>query len=266
MKLLATGSNGTVGGYLLRAFDGWQIDPHSHASLDVTDPAACVETITRGKPDVVLHLAAVTDVDLCETDPDLAYRVNTQGTANLSAACRQVGARLVYVSTGAVFGRPEWRRFTEQDIPQPVSVYARTKLDGETYADLTVRAGWMFGGGNKFVEKILGQTGEQEIRAVTDRLGSPTYALDLLTTTRQLVELGMRGVVHCANEGSATRYGVAQEIVRLTGSQARVSAAVADDFVAAAARPLSEAIRSDRLPVLGIRMRDWQDALADYLG
>src|SRR5438876_527751 len=192
-------------------------------TLDITDLDSVRRTVDRAKPDVILHLAAATDVDRCEIEPEWAHRANALGTENVVRASRDVGATLVYISTGAVFSGEKDEPYVETDGPAPVNVYAKAKLDGEhaVTAQLSdyciVRAGWMMGGGSrdtKFVGKIteLVAAGRTPLRAVADTRGTPTYARDLLETIKRLLAAGARGLYHGGNAGDCTRYDMALAI------------------------------------------------------
>jgi dTDP-4-dehydrorhamnose reductase len=271
VKLLATGANGAVGSYIERVFgDKYDLILTDKQELDITERQDC-KWITDQAPDVVLHLAAATDVDACELDKDMAWEVNAEGTKNV--ALNSQGSRLVYVSTAGVFGGEQRTPYVESDWARPANTYGWTKLRGEKLVDmyhpdyLIVRSGWMFGGGDgldkKFVGKIQNQlaAGYDEIFAVDDKFGSPTYALDLLGVIYDLLERGESGLFHGANDGMCSRYDVARAIVELTGADATVKAVTSAAFPLPARRAVSEAMSSERRGP----SRPWRDALAEYL-
>lgn len=264
--MTVTGANGVLGGYVHRVFPDATLT--GRATLDVTSLRSVREGIDGA--DVVLHLAAATDVDACELQPEMAFRVNTLGTRNVAAACKETGAAMVYVSTAGVFDGDTI--FTELDTPHPANMYGITKLAGELAARaicenlIVVRSGWMMGGGptdSKFVGKIRRQldAGATEILAVSDKRGSPTYALDFLEGIKEILDRLPFGTYHGANEGSATRYDVAVETVRLLGSGATVTAVSSDAFPLPAPRSDSEVLGT----VNPLRRRPWREALAAYL-
>lgn len=247
------------------------------AYLDVRDRGQIVKMIEATRPDLVLHLGAETDVDRCEREVDHAYTSNTVGTLNVALACQAYNVELVYVSTTAVFDGANPDPYTEFDRPNPLTVYAKSKYEGEQIvASLLsryyiVRAGWMFGGrarDKKFVGRIAEMCQTQpEILAVNDKVGNPTYASDLLKTVKALSETGLYGLYHVVNGGSCTRYDVALEVARLLGSGVSVKPVSSALFPASAPRSRSEAARAYKLDLLGInQMRDWRTALASYLG
>jgi dTDP-4-dehydrorhamnose reductase len=279
-KLLVTGAGGMVGSYVRRAFVDYELvltDITAGSTfLDVRDPAAMRSAIVDGGADAVLHLAAATDVDRCEQEPDWAYGLNAIGTQNVTLACQVSAIPLVYVSTGAVFPGDNAEPYTELDPPAPANGYARSKRAGEQFVDsllqryYIVRAGWMFGGAGrdvKFVGKItrLIQSGRTRLEAVDDLIGSPTYAADLLAGICRLMETGAYGVYHMANAGWCTRYESALAIRdALDRADVEIVPVSSDHFPLPAPRR-SEALCSVKLEGLGIRMRPWQEALREYV-
>jgi dTDP-4-dehydrorhamnose reductase len=280
--MLVTGAAGTVGGYVPDVFADWELVltdiVDGYDSLDVTVPEAVVEALGRTRPDVVLHLAAATDVDECERDPDLAFRTNAVGTDNVALACRATDTLLVYISTAGVFSGDKPEPYTEFDEPAPANVYGQSKLGGErSVASLLqryyiCRAGWMVGGGRadkKFVGKIVRQVndGATHLRAVADKIGSPTYAPDLLAGIKRLLPSEHYGLFHMVNEGACSRYEVAVAVCELLGyehlSVEPVSSAY---FPLPAPRARSEAMRNYKLELLGMEpLRSWRDALDHYV-
>jgi dTDP-4-dehydrorhamnose reductase len=246
------------------------------AHVDVRDRDEVMRTIERVRPDKVLHLAAETDVDRCEREPDHAFRSNMVGTLNIALACQAFNIELIYVSTTAVFDGSNPEPYTEFDAPRPLTVYAKSKFEGEKIVSSLLtryyicRAGWMFGGrgrDKKFVGRIvqLCQT-EREILAVSDKVGNPTYARDLLATIKALSATGFYGLYHVVNTGSCTRHDVAIEVAKFLDSPVIIKPVNSALFPASAPRSRSEAARAYKLDLLGInQMRDWRTALHDYL-
>jgi dTDP-4-dehydrorhamnose reductase len=201
------------------------------------------------------------------------------GTLNVALACQEFDVVMTYVSTVGVFGGiDKLGLHTEDDTPSPVSVYGRTKLEGEhVVRDLLsryfiVRAGWMMGGGpakdHKFVGKLaqLIQT-RDEVMAVNDKWGTPTYAKQFAFNLRILAESGYYGLYHCVNGGMCSRYEMAVEIARILGRETRVIPVASAHFPLPAPRPRSEAARNYKMELLGLnKMTDWREALRDYLG
>jgi dTDP-4-dehydrorhamnose reductase len=283
--ILVTGAAGVVGGYLADAFsDGGHelilTDIRGDVErLDIRDPAACRDTIVSARPDVVIHLAAATDVDRCEQDHDFAFGTNAVGTQNVALAARECGAVLLYTSTAGVFGGEKVEPYTEFDEPNPANVYGASKLAGERIVESLLdryyicRAGWMVGGGDKdrkFVGKLLEiiDGGTTHLRAVDDKSGSPTYARDLATGIRSVLETGYYGLYHLVNGGgSCTRYDVAVALVELLGRDDLTVEPVSSAFFPLPApRARSEAMRNYKLELLGLNeQRPWRDALEWYV-
>jgi dTDP-4-dehydrorhamnose reductase len=292
MRVLITGAAGMLGSSVVPAFAdaGHEVtatDLHPRnvggielTSLDVRDGPAVAAAVRALRPELVLHLAAETDLEVCEASQDHAYRTNIVGTHNVAIACNQGGARLVYISTAGVFdGEKLDGPYTEFDEARPISVYGRSKFLGEDYVmrlvpeSFVVRAGWMIGGGDrdhKFVAKVVEQLrdGATTVRAVTDKLGTPTYVQDFAQNLLELVATPYYGLYHMACLGEGSRFDVAREIVAYYGLDVEVvpvtSEAFADEYPAP--RPRSEMMRNYMLDLRGLnRMRPWDVALRDYL-
>lgn len=261
--ILITGAGGMVGSYFSV---GTRLD---RTALDVANLSAVVDACRAVKPSTIVHLAAYNDLAAAEQDATQAYMVNAVGTFNMALAAREVGAKLVYVSTSGVFDGIKKEPYAEGDTPNPVNAYGRTKYLGELAVKgvledfIVVRTSWVFGGGpsrdKKFVGKMLARPGHQEpFRAVSDRRGSPTYAKDLAAAILKLIEEDRRGVVHVGG-APATRYDVAKEVATLAGLTAPVEPALAADFPSVYQSGENESME------VGIRMRPWQEGLAEYI-
>jgi len=280
--ILVTGAGGMVGSYVPEIFAGETLllsdIVEGFERLDVCDPTAVMKAVADAAPDLILHLAAATDVDRCEQEPDVAYRTNAMGTQNVALACLAHDVPLVYISTAGVFAGDKPEPYIEFDSPNPANIYGRSKLAGEQIvASLLrryyiVRAGWMVGGGDrdkKFVGKItrLIRDGHTQIQAVDDKWGSPTYAKDLLGGIRRLVDTGFYSLYHMVNQGCCSRYEVAL-VIRdaLQRPDVQVAPVSSDRFPLPAPRARSEAMRNLKLELLGLEgMRPWQDAVREYI-
>lgn len=280
LTTLVTGAQGALGLDVCRvmAQAGHTVIGFGRAELDVRDAGQVMAALDRLRPARVIHLAALTNVDDCEREPQAAYLTNTAGTGNVALACRQFDAELVFVSTLAVFNGEKRDAYVEADTPDPRSVYGRSKLEGEqAVRELVgrhdiVRAGWMFGGGDhdkKFVAKILTQARERsELLAVDDKFGSPTYTLDFARGLARLGETGLFGTYHLVNTGQpASRWEVALQIVKARGlAHCLVRPVGSEAFPLAAPRPRMEAGRNEILESRGCHwMRPWTEALNEYV-
>jgi len=283
-RMLVTGAAGMVGSYVREVFDGIDLTltdieiKGDLLHLDVRDPDAVMQTVQETSPDVVLHLAAATDVDRCEQEPDWAYHTNTLGTQNVALACQASGSVMVYISTAGVFWGDKPEPYTEFDDPRPMNVYGNSKLRGaQILASLLnrfyiVRAGWMIGGSRKdkkFVGKIMRKIvgGEKHLRVVDDKFGNPTYAKDLLQGIRRLLNTDYYGLYHMVNTGMVSRYQIALAIRDiLARPDIEIEPVSSAFFPLPAPRARSEAMRNYKLDLLGLNyMRPWQAALREYL-
>lgn len=271
-----------TGSYVADVFHGYELllsdIVGELAYLDVRDAAAVKAAVLEFKPQIVLHLAAATDVDRCEQDPEWAYHSNAIGTQNIALACQGSGATLIYISTAGIFWGDKSEPYIEFDLPRPMNVYGHSKLAGEQIISTLlqryyiVRAGWMIGGGKrdkKFVGKIarLILEGRNPLQVVNDKFGSPTYAKDLLLGIRDLIETGYFGVYHMVNKGCCSRYDVALSMADVLGrTDISIIPIASSYFPLPAPRARSEAMRNLKLELLGIdKMRPWQEALREYI-
>ncbi len=285
MKSLVTGANGMLGTALcpLLTENGYEVFATDVASsgnnielLDVRDFNNVKKYVNKIKPDMVFHLAAETDVDKCEIDVDHAYRMNTIGTENIALVCQERDIPMVYISTCGVFDGRKPEPYNEFDEPNPISVYTKTKYEGEKVVSSLLqryfifRAGWMIGGGKKdkkFVAKIAEQIKtKNEITVVNDKIGSPTFTKDFSECIIKIIDSGRYGLYHVTNKGWASRYDIACKIVEFMGKrEVNVKPISSASFPLAAPRPRSEAVDNFKLKLLGIGMRRWEDALKEYL-
>lgn len=287
MKILVTGAAGMLGNALcpelmqrkheVLATDLAPVD-EGIEYLDVRSYKQVEEFVDRIKPDMVMHLAAETDVDKCELEPDHAFLTNTIGTQHVTLLCQKRSIMMVYISTIGVFYGDKPEPYTEFDSPNPINVYGRSKLEGEKIIQslldryYIVRAGWMVGGGpkrdKKFVAKIIKKINEgTELKAVNDKVGSPTYTVDFSKCLADLIETGYHGLYHCTNKGFGSRFDVAEKIVDFLGrSDVTVEPVSSAYFPLPAARARSEMSRNYKLELLGMdTTRNWEDALKEYI-
>jgi dTDP-4-dehydrorhamnose reductase len=248
--------------------------------LDVRDIQACMAVFERFKPTIVLHLAALTDLEFCEQNPDEAWKVNALGTENIALLAQRSQCTMVYISTAGVFdGRQD--TYTDFDQPRPLSFYAKAKYHGEVFVQhhlsryFIFRAGWMMGGGpgkdKKFINKIYKQikAGCTELYVVEDKLGNPTYTVNFAESILKVLPTGYYGLYNQVCTGSGSRYDVAVEFVRLLGleNQIEVIQVDSDHFKKEyfAPRPYSEKLVNLKLDTRNINyMRNWKDCLHDY--
>jgi len=224
MRMLLTGARGQLGRELEAVFSsaGDQVTSADQATFDLADRDAVLQAVASVSPDAIVHAGAWTDVDGCEREPDRAYAVNALGTRHVAEAARAGGARVCYVSTDYVFDGRSDRGYHEWDATNPMSVYGRSKLAGESAlgpADTVVRTSWVCGRyGKNFVKTILSRAVEgQRLTVVDDQHGCPTFADELAGMIRRLVVSRLPGVFHVTNQGPTTWYRFARDIVAAAG-------------------------------------------------
>ena len=275
-RVLVLGAGGIVGRATAAEARrrGWPCAAPTRAEVDLTDAAAVARALAESAPELVVNAAAFTKVDACESEPEVAHRVNGAAVAGLAEATRRAGARLVHLSSDYVFdgeGRAPYR----EDAPTgPRSVYGASKLAGERGAlaapgALVVRTSWVFGaGGPNFVDTMRARmaTGEGPLRVVDDQLGAPTYAGFLARALLDLGESGASGIVHYQNRAPVTWYGFACEIARRLGSPIEIRPATTAEVPRPARRPAYSVLAVERFEsLLGRRVESWSDGLAEHL-
>jgi dTDP-4-dehydrorhamnose reductase len=271
MRIFLTGATGQLGIALRHVLSDQDLVAPPEADADITD-ASIVTRIADARPDVVIHAAAYTDVDGAEAHPERAYAVNADGSRNVAHGAAKAGARLVAISTDYVYDGAKTAPYVEADPAAPLSVYGASKLAGEREAAsaapdaLILRTAWLYGEGKNFVRTILRLAGERnELRVVSDQVGSPTATEDLARAIRALLGTRASGIYHAVNAGSCSLHEFAATILRLAGFDRRVVPIATAELARPAKRPMHSILDCSKLGTLGIRMRPWQDALADYL-
>jgi dTDP-4-dehydrorhamnose reductase len=290
-KVLITGSGGMLGNAVYPYFRDRYAEVLATdvnvrlpwlSHLDVTDRAEVKQVMDDFAPDLVLHLAALVDMEVCEEQAERAQLLNADATQIVAEAAARHGATTVYISTAGVFDGQTETYYTEADAPNPICVYGETKFGGEVHVrnicakHYVLRPGWMVGGGEgldrKFVAMILDQlrNGQTVIHAVDDKQGTPTYTYDLAANLHALLQAGGDyGDYHMVCQGSGTRYEVAKEILAVCRRDDVELKAVKSDFFAKrffAPRPRTEILVNQRLIDMGINlMRPWQEAIQEYI-
>lgn len=255
---------------------------------DITKKEEIIKVICDEKPEVVIHTAAYTDVDGCEKNPDLAYKVNGTGTQNVALACKECKAVMTDISTDFVFDGEKKEPYLESDKTNSLSVYGKSKLEGERYLFslldryFIIRTSWLFGKhGRNFVNAILKLAQEKkELRVVDDQIGSPTYTRDLSQAIKHLLDLiqdpvssiqDLFGIYHISNSGSCSWYEFAQEIIRMSDiryqmSDIKLLPIPSQELNRPAKRPKFSVLDNRRyIKTVGKSLRPWQEALKEYL-
>lgn len=240
------------------------------AECDITDESAVRRVLGAASPSAVIHAAAWTDVDGCESDPQRAFLVNGRGTRHVAAACREQDARLVMVSTDYVFPGNSEEPYAEDDDPGPLSVYGWSKLVGEEAVrelgekGVIARTAWLYADhGQNFLRTMLRLGRERDhVSIVDDQRGSPTFAADLARRLLDLAAARASGVFHVTNGGSTTWHGFATRIFREAGVSVRCEPTTSDRFPRPARRPTNSVLADHRLAPAGVRPApSWEDGL-----
>lgn len=293
MKILITGSGGMLGRQLCRVLSGKGNEisgmdiagpeagypaPDVFYPAGIDDPDALSRTFAKATPDVVIHAAAWTDVDGCESDPAKARSINSSGALNVAQEASKGDIPLVFISTDFVFDGNKDKPYIESDECQPLGVYAASKYGGEKAIERTLkdyailRTSWLYGpGGKNFVDTIIHKGFENgKLRVVNDQVGSPTYTKDLALAIKKLVEIGIKGAetYHVCNSGYCSWYDLAVKIKENVPGMKNVDIepVSAKEFARPAPRPHFSVMDNGKFSAYtGMIMRDWQEALSDYI-
>lgn len=275
MKVLIIGSEGMLGHDLVDILsEENEISTTTIDTLDITDIEKTIDTVKKINPDVVVHAAAFTDVNGSETKKDLAYKVNGIGTRNVAVACKETNSALVYICTDYVFDGEKGTSYQEYDQTNPLSVYGKTKLQGETYIrDILskfyiVRTSWLYGyHGPNFVTTMLKLAETMDtISVVNDQIGSPTYTVDLAKAIAQLIKKPSYGIYHITNNGECSWYEYACRIFEMAGIEINVNPVSTEEYPQPAPRPKYSVLENYNWKMEGFsEIRDYKDALQDYM-
>jgi dTDP-4-dehydrorhamnose reductase len=277
--ILVIGAKGMLGrdlmGVLLSSLPndeviGWDIE-----EIDIQKEEDTVFKIEKLRPDIMVHIAAYTDVDGCELNEEKAFAVNAEGTKHVALTASRCQAKMVYLSTDYVFDGNKREPYLESDSPHPLNVYGRSKWKGEQYVQelvkdpLIVRTEWLFGRyGKNFVTSILRQAGEKRVLSiVNDQIGSPTYTVDLAKAISALIQFDASGIFHVANSDLCTWYTFGQAILKLSGmDKVRVIPIYSKELGRPAIRPSYSVLNCQKLKKkTGLTLRPWSEALKEYL-
>ncbi len=275
-KIIVTGANGQLGRAVNIRYAGRtdvELINTDVAELDITDVDAVLKMVREVKPAAIINCAAHTNVDACETQVDLAYRINALGPRNLAIAAAEVDARLMHISTDYVFDGHGSRPYTEFDAAGPQSVYGASKLAGEEMVKqfgrrfYIVRTAWLYGDGKNFARTMLRLAKERsEITVVNDQVGSPTSASELAGAVVSLLDSDNYGLFHGTCEGSCSWADFAAEVLRLAGSKTRIVPITSEEYGAPANRPHYSILDNYMLRLTGgYQFADWHDAITEYM-
>ncbi len=271
MRILLTGAAGQLGRDLQERLGEHEVHAHDQAELDVADRDAVSRTVRTVAPDWIINAAAYNDVDGAETAVAAAFAVNSAGAGYLAEAAAERGARILHISTDYVFDGRKGSAYTEEDPPNPLSVYARSKYEGERRVMASgasaciLRTAWLYGRhGKNFVKTILAEAEKGlPLKVVTDQIGSPTATADLADAIAGLIPTPARGLFHVTNAGACSRFQFAQAIVR---GRVKVLPITTAEASRPAPRPANSSLISVRWQTAGFApLRRWELALEVFL-
>ena len=276
MKILVTGYSGQLGYDVVKELENRGIEciGTTREDFSLADTAAMRSFITAYKPDAVIHCAADTAVDKAEDEPEICRAVNADATRALAEICREIDAKLIYISTDYVFPGDGDDFYEIDDRKAPLNMYGRSKLDGEAAVQeilekyFIVRISWVFGiNGKNFVKTMLNLVKTHDkLTVVDDQIGSPTYTADLAKLLCDMVQTDAYGVYHATNEGICSWYDFAVEIFRQSGIDVDVQPVPSGSFPTKAKRPHNSRLSKKSLDQAGFqRLPKWQDALHRFL-
>lgn len=275
-KIIVTGCNGQLGREINRMYENRsdvEFVNTDVGELDISNIDAVIKLAKEVQPYAIVNCAAYTAVDACETNQDLAFKVNAIGPRNLAIAARETGAKLVHVSTDYVFDGTKKTPYYENDLVCPQSVYGATKAEAEKmvkeFADryYILRTAWLYGDGKNFAKTMLRLAETNEVvRVVGDQFGTPTSTYELAKGIDSLLFTDNYGTFHATCEGSCNWAQFAEEIFRLTGKDTRVETITSAEYAAAATRPANSILENYMFKMTnGYMFADWHDAIEKYL-
>jgi dTDP-4-dehydrorhamnose reductase len=273
MRVTIFGSSGLLGKELMRAWGADAVTGLSSRDADLRDANRIRHVVRESAPEWLVLAAAYTDVDGCEANPELAFAVNRDGALNVATAAKEVGARLLFLSSDYVFDGKKTIPYETSDPRNPQSVYGRSKAEAEVkllevMPDCCIaRTSWLFGTGGKcFPDTILKLAASRPaLDVVNDQRGCPTYAVDLARAITELCKKNASGIVHATNTSDCTWFDFAEEIVRSAGLTATVRPVSSQWMARPAPRPAYSVLSSAGLNALGIDLPSWRDAFRRYL-
>lgn len=283
-RIMITGALGQLGRaleYLLKDQERYELfrtdtmgnDDLKVSALDITAEEALKAYVDDIKPHIIINCAAMTAVDLCESEKDKAYRINALGPKYLAEAAENAEAKLVHISTDYVFDGQAVEPYTEDALPNPMSEYGRTKQAGDEFVQkypksFILRTAWVYGEGKNFVKTMLRlAASNSKVRVVSDQYGTPTSALELARVILFLMETESYGIYHATCEGSTTWYEFARTIFQTAGLNTEVEAITTAEYPTPARRPMYSVLENKALRDRhGYYMKDWKEAFYEYMG
>lgn len=274
-KVWICGANGRVGTKMTEQLNGSNVELllTDVDDVDITDPKAVMDFANMSRPHYIVNCAGITDVNVCEQNMELAFKINALGARNLSVAARMGKARMIHISTDDIFDGESTKPYTEFDTPNPQTIYGKSKLAGENFVKefcnrhIIVRSSWIFGDGSGYVSQILKEISEgKTLYAAEDQTGVPTGASDLASKIIYLMNSASDGIYHVTGQGLCTRYEFAKEVVRLSGHETKVIPVPANQDKLTAMRPSYSVLDNFMLRMSQIELLpDWKVMLEQYM-
>jgi len=276
MKVLVTGAKGQLGYDVVKCLEliGIEYLGTDRETLDITNEIDVKKVVLDYRPDVIVHCAAYTAVDKAEDEKEMCYAVNVLGTKYIAEACKEIDAKMIYISTDYVFDGEGDKPFDVTDKPNPINYYGKTKYEGELEVQnlldkyFIVRISWVFGSnGSNFVKTMLKLGKERnEISVIVDQIGSPTYTYDLAKLLLEMIQTEKFGTYHVTNEGYCSWYEFACEIFSNIGIHIKINPIYSTDYPTRAKRPYNSRLDKGRLTDYSFNeLRNWKNALSDYI-
>lgn len=276
MKVLVTGVNGQLGYDVVK-----ELKKRKHQAvgvdrerMDLTSTEQIKECIYNINPEAIIHCAAYTAVDKAEDEEELCRRVNAIATKEIAEHAKVLDIPIIYISTDYVFDGTKDGEYTEEDVPNPINVYGKTKYEGEVYVQelldkyYIVRISWVFGeNGNNFIDTMLRLSKERDkLNVINDQVGSPTYTKDLASLLVDMIETDKYGIYHVTNEGYCTWYDFAKEIFKIANVNIEVNQITTLEYPTKAIRPMNSKMSKQKLLESRFNIiRNWKDAVSEYL-
>ncbi len=277
MKIAIVGADGMLGGEFVLLCKERNVEHCGYTinDIDITNKVT-LSVLEQYGPDIIINCAAYTAVDKAEEDSKLAYAVNGEGVKNIAEVALRIGAKMVHFSTDYIFSGENNSPYLEEDEPAPMSVYGKSKLQGEVALKqilpvekyLLLRTAWLYGrGGTNFVKTMLRLAGEgRDIKVVDDQYGCPTFAKDLAIWTMELLEKNKSGIYHAVNNGSCNWYQFAKKIFEFSEAVVNCSPVSSEQFPTKAKRPKYSIMSNKKLQkTLNFTIREWSEALSEYI-
>lgn len=274
-KIWVCGSRGQIGQAVNDVVDKLEFEmlDTDMDDLDVTDTDEVLRFGEMNRPDIIINCSGMTDIEACEENPSMAYKVNALGARNLAIVASKMQAKMVQLSTDDVFDGKSTAPYTEFDVTNPVTVYGKSKLAGENYVKeftskhFIVRSTWVYGKGSNFITNFLQRVEEGgEIAVASDQFGSPTSANELARFLLHLVHTSEYGTYHATNRGICSRYAFAEEILKMTGKQVTLQPVPTGMDELSKVRPAYAVLDNFIMSMVPVYdFPQWQDSLREYL-